>query len=233
MLYNRLMDDIEPKGERIAKRMATAGVCSRREAERWIEAGRVAVNGETLTTPAFLVTAADVVTVDGLPIGGQQAARLFLYHKPRGQLCTERDPQGRPTIFAALPPTLPRVVSVGRLDYDSEGLLLLTTDGQLAQDLMRGNDEREYEVTTKLPLTEGRLNTLRKGITVDGEHFAPMTVTALGNNTYQFILTEGKNREIRRAVDAIGGKVLRLKRLRYGAYVLGDLGVGGVVEVAA
>ena len=227
------------KKERIAKIMAAAGLCSRREAERWILDGRVVVNGQVLTTPACVVGVDDTVMVDGQPLGGKQPQRVWCYHKPAGLITTNRDPQGRPTIFDKLPPTLPRVVTVGRLDFNSEGLLLLTTDGGLARELelpSRGW-KRKYRVRVHGKVTVGIIDKLQRGVQVDGVHYAPCAVEVereQGTNTWVLMtLTEGKNREIRRMMDSFGLPVTRLIRVSYGPFQLGNLAPGNVREISA
>ncbi len=227
------------KKERIAKVMAAAGLCSRREAERWIAAGRVCVNGAVLTTPACTVGTTDVITVDGKALGGRQERRLWCYHKPAGLMTTHRDPQGRPTVFEKLPAYLPRVISVGRLDFNSEGLLLLTTDGALARSLelpARGW-KRKYRVRVHGRLTPDMIAQLQKGVTADGVRYAPCVAEVereQGANTWILMtLTEGKNREIRRLMAHFGLAVTRLIRISYGPFQLGHLAVGEVREVPA
>ena len=231
------MDSTEDDGERIAKRMARAGVASRRDAERMIEAGRVAVNGKRLDTPAFKVVPADRVTVDGKEIAEAEPARLWRYHKPVGLVTSARDEKGRATVFDRLPPDLPRVMSVGRLDLNSEGLLLLTNDGELKRKLELPSTGwlRKYRVRVHGTPSDTALKRLRDGITLDGERFKPMTVTMdrqQGANAWLTLgLREGKNREIRRAMEAIGLTVNRLIRVSYGPFQLEDLAVGAAVEV--
>lgn len=231
------MTETDEKGERIAKRLARAGVASRREVERMIEAGRVSVNGKRLKTPAFLVTEADSILVDGKAVAAPEPPRVWRYCKPAGLVTTASDEQGRPTIFDRLPRRLPRVMSVGRLDLNSEGLLLLTNDGGLKRTLELPSTgwRRVYRVRAFGRLDEARLDELRAGIRVDGEQFAPMEISAgktSGSNVWMDIaLTEGKNREIRRALDAAGLAVNRLIRVRYGPFTLGDLPRGRTVEV--
>ncbi len=226
------------KKERIAKIIAAAGLCSRRDAERWINAGRVAVNGQTLTTPATLVGADDVVTVDGQVLGEKQERRVWCYHKPAGVMTTHRDPEGRPTVFERLPDYLPRVVSVGRLDFNTEGLLLLTTDGELARELelpSRGW-KRNYRVRVHGKFTPDMAARLQKGMKIKGVHYAPCAVTVervQGTNTWLLMtLTEGKNREIRRLIRHFGLVVTRLIRVSYGPFQLGNLEKGAVREVS-
>jgi 23S rRNA pseudouridine2605 synthase len=210
-------------GDRIAKVLARAGVASRREAERLILAGRVAVNGEVVDGPARNVTAADRITVDGRAVEPPEPPRLWLYHKPEGLVTSARDEKGRPTVFAALPAEMPRVVSVGRLDINSEGLLLLTNDGGIKRrlELPSTGWTRKYRVRIHGTPDDATFEPLRRGITVEGERFRPMTVA----------LREGRNREIRRAMEAIGLPVSRLIRVGYGPFQLGDLRPGEVREV--
>src|SRR5262249_19278548 len=191
--------------ERIAKAIARAGLASRREAEAWIAAGRVAVNGKTIDSAALNITAADRVTVDGAPLPTRERTRLFLYHKPRGLVTTNADPEGRPTIFGALPKWLPRVLTVGRLDMGTEGLLLLTNDGGLARvlELPETGWLRRYRVRALGRVTQAELDALRDGVTVDGIHYGAIEATldreaAEGTNIWlTFAIREGKNREVR------------------------------------
>jgi 23S rRNA pseudouridine2605 synthase len=223
--------------ERIAKVMARAGLCSRREAETWILAGRVAVNGETLTSPAFTVSPRDEIAVDGKPLPGRERTRLFLYHKPKGLVTTNRDERDRATVFAALPKHLPRVVSVGRLDLNSEGLLLLTNDGGLKRilELPETGWQRRYRVRANGRVTQEALDRLAKGITVDGIEYGPIKAVldrAQGANSWLTMsLREGKNREVRNVLRALGLAVNRLIRVSYGPFQLGELKPGGVEEV--
>lgn len=224
-------------GERIAKRMARAGVASRRDAERMIEAGRVAVNGKRLDTPAFKVTARDRITVDGKELAEAEPPRLWRYYKPVGLVTTARDEKGRKTVFDRLPAGLPRVMSVGRLDLNSEGLLLLTNDGELKRKLELPSTGwlRKYRVRVHGVPAEAALEKLRSGITIDGERFKPMMVALdrqQGSNAWLTIgLREGKNREIRRAMETIGLSVNRLIRISYGPFQLEDLSENEVVEI--
>jgi 23S rRNA pseudouridine2605 synthase len=226
-------------GERIAKVLARAGVASRREVERLIEAGRVSLNGERLTSPAVKVSASDRVTLDGRPVRAAEPTRLFRYHKTPGLVTTHRDPQGRPTVFEALPKGLPRLISVGRLDLNSEGLLLLTNDGELARrlELPSSGLVRRYRARARGQVDEARLLRLKDGITVDGVHYGPIEAELEhghdgGANRWLVIsLSEGKNREVRKVLEAIGLTVNRLIRVSYGPYELGTLGRGDVQEL--
>ncbi|MEC3861643.1 pseudouridine synthase [Mesobacterium sp. TK19101] len=226
-----------PPGERIAKVLARAGVASRREAERMIEARRIAVNGKIIDRAALNVTDADKITVDGKPINAPEAARLWLYHKPTGLVTTNKDEQGRPTIYDDLPEEMPRVMSVGRLDLNSEGLLLLTNDGGIKRKLELPSTGwlRKYRVRVNGRPTDDSLTPLRQGLTVDGQTFQPMIVSLdrqQGANAWLTIgLREGKNREIRRALGDIGLTVNRLIRISYGPFQLGQMKPGEVVEV--
>ncbi len=222
---------------RIAKRLARAGVASRREAERMIEAGRVKVNGQKIDSPALNVTASDRVEVDGDALAEAERTRLWRYYKPNGLVTTTRDEQGRKTVFDMLPGDLPRVMSVGRLDLNSEGLLLLTNDGELKRrlELPTTGWLRRYRVRAHGRPTEKMLAPLKAGITVEGERFKPMQVEIerqQGANVWLTIgLREGKNREIRRALESIDMSVSRLIRLSYGPFQLGDMKEGEVDEV--
>jgi 23S rRNA pseudouridine2605 synthase len=224
-------------GERIAKVMARAGLCSRREAERWIAEGRVAVNARTLDSPALTVGENDVITVDGKPLPQRPQARLWRYHKPEGLVTTHRDPEGRPTVFERLPKELGRVISVGRLDIASEGLLLLTNSGTLARrlELPSTGWTRRYRVRVFGTVNEKGLAGLSKGITVDGVRYGPVQAgidAASGSNTWLTLsLKEGKNREIRRVLEHLGLQVNRLIRVGYGPFQLGNLQRGEVEEV--
>jgi 23S rRNA pseudouridine2605 synthase len=225
------------KGERIAKLLARAGLCSRREAERWIEAGRVAVGGTVLTSPAITVTQDDDVRVDGKPVPAPAPARLWRYHKPAGLLTTHRDDRGRPTVFEKLPKDLPRLVSVGRLDLTSEGLLLLTNDGELARELelpARGW-VRRYKVRVHGEPDPARLAALERGITIAGVAYGPIRAAferQQGSNAWLTVsLSEGKNREVRRVMEHLGLTVTRLIRLAYGPFQLGHLPRGEIDEV--
>jgi len=231
--------------ERIAKTLARAGVASRREVERLIGLGKIAVNGRILDTPAVLVGRDDVITVEGKVVGGPEATRVWRYHKPVGLLTTHKDPAGRPTVFDALPPGLPRVISVGRLDINSEGLLLLTNDGELARALEMPSTAwvRQYRARARGRVTQADLDRLKDGITVDGVQYGPIEATLDkakplkegergGANIWISVsLTEGKNREVRKVLEAVGVTVNRLIRLAYGPFQLGTLATGEVEEV--
>ncbi|MBE1283070.1 MAG: pseudouridine synthase [Rhodobacteraceae bacterium] len=226
-----------PKGDRIAKVLARAGVASRREAERMIEAGRVSVNGKRIDSPALNVTLKDRITVDGQPVKDPEPPRLWLYHKPPGLVTTTSDEQGRTTIFDDLPEELPRVMSVGRLDLNSEGLLLLTNDGGIKRQLELPSTGwlRKYRVRINGRPKEADFEPLRKGLVIGAEKFQPMTVTLdrqQGANAWVTVgLREGKNREIRRAMEDIGFSVNRLIRVSYGPFQLGSLKPGEVEEL--
>jgi 23S rRNA pseudouridine2605 synthase len=224
-------------GERIAKVIARAGLASRREAEGWIAAGRVAVNGAAISSPALNVGPRDKVTVDGQPLPGRTRTRLFRYHKPRGLMTTHADPQGRPTIFAKLPKRLPRLISIGRLDLNSEGLLLLTNDGGLARalELPSTGWERRYRVRALGRVTQEALDGLKRGVAVAGVRYGPVEATLdreQGANVWLTVsLREGKNREVRKVLEHLGLKVNRLIRVSYGPFELGELDDGTVEEV--
>lgn len=224
-------------GERIAKRIARAGLCSRREAERWILEGRVAVDGTVIESPALDVTPDQRVTVDGKPLPEPEPTRLFRWHKPRGVVTTTRDPEGRPTYLERLPPGLPRLLPVGRLDLNSEGLLLLTNDGELKRrlELPATGWTRRYRVRAFGTVDEAALARLRHGITVDGVTYGPIEARldkVQGANVWLTVaLKEGKNREVRRVLEHLGLKVNRLIRIAYGPFQLGNLPTGAIEEV--
>lgn len=232
---------MDGKGERVAKRLARAGVCSRRDAERLIGEGRVAVNGRVLDSPALNVTDQDIIVVDGETVGGKAPTRLWRYHKPDGLVTSHSDEKGRDTIFDHLPEDLPRVISVGRLDLNSEGLLLLTNNGALSRhlELPATGWTRKYRVRAFGRVTQQDLDTLKKGVTVDGVSYGPIDAVLEKNDTpdrksniwIQMTLREGKNREIRRVLGALGLEVNRLIRISYGPFHLGDLEAGDVAEV--
>jgi 23S rRNA pseudouridine2605 synthase len=227
------------KGDRIAKLLSRAGIASRREAERLIAAGEVSVNGRVIDSPALNVTAADRIAVRGVPLAPPDRPRLWLYHKPGGLVTSAADEKGRPTVFDSLPAGMPRVMSIGRLDLASEGLLLLTNDGALKRrlELPATGWLRRYRVRINGRPQDADFEPLRRGITVDGERFQPMTVTLdrqQGANAWLTVgLREGRNREIRRALAALGFTVNRLIRTGYGPFRLGDLAPGAVEEVRA
>ncbi len=231
--------DIEIPGERIAKVIARAGVCSRRDAEKLIAQGRVTLDGETITTPAVRVTADRVVAVDGKPLAKPESARLWRYHKPAGLVTTHKDPEGRPTVFQSLPKTLPRVVSIGRLDVNSEGLLLLTNDGELARrlELPAAGWNRKYRVRLFGKITQADLDKLAEGITIDGIKYGPVIAdlerTKGIYSWAQVTLKEGKNREVKRLMEHLGLKVARLIRVQFGPFHLGHLDDGQVEEIPA
>ncbi len=231
------MADGDQPGERIARRLSRAGVCSRREAERWIVAGRVTVDGEKISTPAILVTETSAITVDGKPVDAPRVTGLWLYHKPPGLVCTNRDPEGRPTVFDRLPRNLPRVMLVGRLDVASEGLLLLTNDGALARklELPATGWIRRYRVRVHGRPDEAALKKLEAGVTVEGVTYAPIRAridSAQRSNAWLTLgLQEGRNREVRRVMEHLGLTVNRLIRTAYGPFQLGSLGRGEVRAV--
>ena len=226
-----------PRGERIAKFLARSGVASRRDAEKLVAEGQVRLNNEAVTHPATFVTEADLVTVGGQPVAPPDRTRLWRYHKPPGLVTTHRDPENRPTVFARLPQTLPRVVSVGRLDLSSEGLLLLTNDGGLARRLELPSNGwlRRYRVRVFGAPSAEQLAGLARGVTVDGVRYGPIEAgldSRKGDNTWLSIsLREGRNREVRRVMAHLGLSVSRLIRVAYGPFQLGLLPEGAVEEV--
>ncbi|WGS21918.1 MULTISPECIES: pseudouridine synthase [unclassified Bradyrhizobium] len=231
----------EPKpkksGERIAKVLARAGLASRRDAEEMVTQGRVTVNGRVINSPALDVTANDVVAVDGTPLPPRERTRLFLYHKPRGLMTTHADPEGRPTVFDNLPEGLPRLISIGRLDFNTEGLLLLTNDGGLARTLELPDTGwlRRYRVRAHGEVTQAQLDELKKGVEVDGVKYGPIDATLerdQGANVWVvFAIREGKNREVRNVMAHLGLEVNRLIRVSYGPFQLGEIEEGQVEEV--
>ena len=234
------MNDKKQPSERIAKIMARAGLCSRRDAERWIADGRVSVNGVKLETPARTVGPGDDVRVDGKKLPVAEETRLFLYNKAAGLVTTSNDEKGRPTVFAALPPGLPRVVSVGRLDISTEGLLLLTNDGTLARHLgLPANGwKRRYRVRVQGTVRVEALKNLERGITVEGVRYGPIEAAlereqTKSNSWVTMSIKEGKNREVRKVMEHLGLSVNRLIRISYGPFQLGNLPEGMAQEVAA
>jgi len=233
--------DVHKAAERIAKCLARAGLCSRRDAERWVLEGRVTVDGTVLTTPAVLVTDTMRVMVDGKPLKEPLPPRLWIYHKPTGVVTTHRDPQGRPTVFGSLPPSMPRVISIGRLDLNSEGLLLLTNDGKLSRyaELPSTGWARSYCVRVYGAVDKVSLSALGQGITIDGVAYGRIEAEVAegrgsrGTNTWLLMtLYEGKNREIRKVLAFLGLRVNRLIRVSYGPFALEDLKAGQVREVS-
>lgn len=230
--------DSDPSEGRIAKVLARAGVCSRRAAEVLITEGRVSVDGEILRSPAINVKPGQDIRVDGMRIPSAEPPRMWRYHKPRGVLSTSRDPQGRPTLFEALPKDLPRVVSVGRLDFNSEGLLLLTNDGELARrlELPASGLTRRYRVRAFGRPDQAALDRLREGVSIEGLRYGPIHATverASGDNCWIGVaLREGKNREVRNVLAHLGLQVNRLIRVSYGPFHLGDLKPGEAAEIS-
>ncbi len=226
------------KSGRIAKVLARSGLCSRREGEHWIANGRVVVNGKILTTPALNVTSSDIILVDNKPIPEIQKTRLWRYHKPPGLVNTNKDPEGRPTIFEKLPPDLPRVITVGRLDISSEGLLLLTNDGALSRhlELPKTGWTRRYRVRVHGRITEQQLARLARGIKIDGVHYgaiqARLESEQKSNIWLEVALREGKNREIRKVMAHLDLQVSRLIRIAYGPFQLGAMARGKIIEVS-
>jgi 23S rRNA pseudouridine2605 synthase len=226
-------------GNRIAKVIARAGICSRRDAEKLIAAGRVSLDGETVTTPAVRVGEHQVVAIDGKPLDKPETTRLWRYHKPQGLVTSHRDPQGRPTVFANLPKHLPRVVSIGRLDINSEGLLLLTNDGALARqlELPAAGWTRKYRVRLFGKVTQADLDKLAQGVTIAGVKYGPVIADlerSKGMYAWASVsLKEGKNREVKRLMESLGLKVARLIRVQYGPFHLGQLPEGAADEISA
>lgn len=229
------------KGERIAKVMARAGLCSRREAERWIADRRVSVNGRILDSAACVVTSKDEILVDKKPLPMKEKTRLFLYHKPAGLVTTNKDEQGRQTIFDKMPKDLPRVMTVGRLDINTEGLLLLTNDGELSRhlELPANSFKRTYRVRVLGNVRQEKLDILKKGIKWDGVKYGPIEAKldensnekSQANNWIEITLQEGKNREVRNVMEAINLQVNRLIRISYGPFHLGKLPKKAIMEV--
>ena len=226
-----------PDGQRIAKLLARAGIASRREIERMIGERRIALNGAVIETPATILASLTGVTVDGRPVKAPEAARLFRFHKPTGVLTAERDPKGRRTIYDIIPKGLPRVIPVGRLDLNTEGLLLLTTDGELKRQLELPSTgvERSYRARTYGQVSQMQLEELMLGIEIDGIRYGSINANLerrTGANVWvEMRLTEGKNREVRRVLEHLGLRVSRLIRTHYGPFALGDLALGAVAEI--
>jgi len=230
--------DTTPRdGDRIAKLLARAGVASRRDVERMIADGRIALNGETVSTPATILTSLRGVTVDGKAVKEPEATRLFLFHKPAGLLTTAKDPRGRPTIYDRLPVDLPRVMPVGRLDLNTEGLLLLTTDGGFKRqlELPASGVERTYRARAFGTVSQAQLEDLIDGVEIEGMRYGRIDANLerrTGRNQWiEMTLTEGKNREVRRVLEHLGLEVSRLIRTRYGPFTLGDSKPGDIIEV--
>ena len=230
-------DAPRPEGDRIAKLLARAGIASRREIERMIEEGRIALDGVTLDTPATILKSLRGVTVDGNAVQAPAPTKLFMYHKPTGLLTAERDPKGRPTIYDRLPKGLPRVMPIGRLDLNTEGLLLLTTDGEFKRqmELPATGVERSYRARTFGKVSQSQLEDLMMGIEIEGIRYgsinANMERRTGANQWIEMRLKEGKNREVRRVLEHLGLQVSRLIRTSYGPFVLGEMPVGAVNEV--
>lgn len=227
------------KGDRIAKVIARAGICSRRDAEKLIAEGRVTLNGDPVTGPARNVTTDDLIVVDGKPLAEPQAARMWRYHKPAGLVTTHKDEKNRPTVFASLPASMGRVVSVGRLDFNSEGLLLLTNDGDIARrmEVPSAGWVRVYRVRLFGKVTQADLEKLAGGVTIDGVKYGPILADlerAKGVYAWARVsLKEGRNREVKRVMESLGLKVARLIRISYGPFQLGQLGEGQIEEIPA
>lgn len=232
-----------PEGQRIAKLLARAGVASRREVERMIAAGRIAINGTIIDTPATFLADLSGVSVDGKTVGKAEKTRVFAFHKPTGLLTAERDPKGRPTIYTALrnalPENSPRLMPIGRLDMNTEGLLLLTNDGALKRkmELPSSQVERSYRARAFGDVTQQQLEALIEGITLGGVHYGPINANLerrTGKNQWiALTITEGKNREVRRVLEHLGLKVSRLIRTSFGPFALGDLPRGSAQEIPA
>lgn len=232
-----MTEETAERGERIAKFLSRAGVASRRDAEAMIEAGRVRMNNEAVTHPAMFVKKGDLVVVDGKPVNEPERTRLFRYHKPDGLVTTHKDPEGRPTVFDSLPPGMPRVISIGRLDLTSEGLLLLTNDGELSRRLELPDTGwlRRYRVRVHGGVSQEKIRRLAEGMVVERVKYGPIEAaidSVQRSNTWlSMSLREGKNREIRRVMQALELPVTRLIRVAYGPFQLGNLPRAGIEEV--
>ncbi len=224
--------------ERIAKIIARSGLCSRRDAEKLILEGKVQVDGNVITSPALNVSGENIISVNGKLINAKEETRLWRYHKPKGLITSHKDPKGRPTVFDSLPKYLPRVISVGRLDFNTEGLLLLTNDGELSRKLELPSTGwiRRYRVRVHGKIDEKRLSGLKQGITVDGVKYGEIIATVeklQGSNAWLSVsINEGKNREIRKVMGALKLEVTRLIRVSYGPFQLGSLGAGEISEIS-
>ncbi len=233
------MPEKAPEGERIAKLIARAGICSRRDAEKLIAEGRVMLDGQTVKEPGTKVGPHQVIAVDGKPVGEPERSRLWRYHKPTGLMTTHRDPEGRPTVFEKLPGSLPRVVSVGRLDVNSEGLLLLTNDGALARklELPAAGWTRVYRVRLFGKVKQTDLDRLAEGVRIEGVRYGPVIADlerSKGMYSWASVqIKEGKNREVKRVMEYLGLKVARLIRIQFGPFHLGQLDPGHVDEIPA
>ena len=233
------MSEDKPEGERIAKAIARAGLGSRRDAERMIAEGRVMLDGEIVTSPARNVTENNVIQVDGKPLAAREPARLWRYHKPSGLVTTHKDEKGRDTVFASLPKSLGRVVSVGRLDFNSEGLLLLTNDGEIARrlEVPSAGWVRKYRARLFGKVTQADLDKLATGVTIAGVTYGPIVADIeRSKGVYSWVtvsLKEGKNREVKRVMESLGLKVARLIRISYGPFQLGHLAEGQIEEIPA
>src|SRR5271166_720759 len=234
---NETPEDGKPNGERIAKVIARSGLCSRRDAEVLIGEKRVSVNGAVIESAALDISPSDKVLVDGKPLATREPPRLWRYHKPKGRVTTHKDPEGRPTVFEALPEELPRLISVGRLDFNTEGLLLLTNDGDLARHLELPSTgwARRYRVRAFGQIEQSNLNELAAGLRTGGVNYGPIEATLereQGDNVWiTLAIREGKNREVRRIMEHLGLTVNRLIRVSFGPFILGDLEPGQIEEV--
>ncbi len=232
---------LKKDGERLAKRLARAGVCSRRDAEKMIAEGRVKLNGKVQTSPAINVTEADEILVNGKPLKKKEPTRLWIYHKPPGLVTSHKDEKGRPTVFDSLPRDMARVISIGRLDLNSEGLLLLTNNGELSRhmELPTTGWERTYRVRALGKVSQEKLDRLKNGVRVDGVQYGPIkavletetTDSKSANRWMRITLTEGKNREIRNVLEFLGLSVNRLIRISYGPFTLDNIEREEIIEI--